>query len=176
MALNTLKDLLIHELRDLYSAETQLLDALPKMVEAASHEDLKEAFRNHLHETQNQKKRLTQVFSILKQPADSKRCLAMEGLIKEAQDLIAEPADISVKDAALIAAAQRVEHYEMAGYGTAVAYADLLDYEEIEDLLKETLDEEGNANKTLNKIATGGLFSSGLNKEASIPQRATRMS
>jgi ferritin-like metal-binding protein YciE len=136
------------------------------MVDAASNADLKKAFRDHLEETRQQVGRLDRIFNLLSESSGGAHCDAMEGLIKEGSSVIEEQGTPDVKDAALIGAAQRVEHYEMAGYGTAHAYADLLDLDDVADLLQETLDEEGEANKTLNKIATGGLFAGGINAEA----------
>lgn len=166
MALNSLKDLLIHEMKDLYSAETQLTKALPKMVEAASHEKLKAAFEEHLQETRNHVSRLEEAFGHLGENAQGEHCEAMEGLLEEGEETIQKQGDPDVKDAALIAAAQRVEHYEIAGYGTARTYAERLDLSDVASLLEETLDEEKAADKKLNKIATGGFLSSGINKEA----------
>ncbi|HMB93213.1 MAG TPA: ferritin-like domain-containing protein [Rhodothermales bacterium] len=166
MSLNSLNALFLHELRDLYSAEHQLLKALPQMAQAATHTELKQAFNDHLEETRNQVSRLDRIFSLLGEHASGEHCNAMEGLIEEGKGLIEKEGNPDVKDAALIAAAQRVEHYEIAGYGTAHTFAKLLDHDGIAELLQETLDEEGDANKTLNKIATGGLFGEGINEEA----------
>jgi ferritin-like metal-binding protein YciE len=166
MQLNSLKDLYIEQLRDLYSAETQLVDALPKMAQAATSPDLKKAFQGHLDETKSQKQRLERIFSALGTSPQGETCKAMEGLIKEGEDIIKAPAQSPVKDAALIAAAQRVEHYEMAGYGTVRTFASELGYDDAKSLLQQTLDEEGNANKKLNAIAEGGLLSSGINEKA----------
>lgn len=166
MSLNSLYALFLHELRDLYSAEHQLLKALPQMAQAATHAELKQAFTDHLDETRNQVGRLDRIFTLLGEHASGEHCDAMEGLIKEGEGLIKKDGDANVKDAALIAAAQRVEHYEIAGYGSAHTYAKLLDLDDVADLLQETLDEEGDANKKLNKIATGGLFGEGINEEA----------
>lgn len=166
MALNSLNDLLLHELRDLYSAETQLVDALPKMMQAASHSELQGAFNEHLEETRNQVSRLERIFDQLGESPQGERCEAMQGLVKEAQETINEPGEAHVKDAALIAAAQRVEHYEMAGYGAAHNYAKQLDLSDAASLLSDTLGEEKNADKKLNKLATGGWLTSGINKEA----------
>jgi ferritin-like metal-binding protein YciE len=153
MALESLHDLYVEELRDLYNAENQLLKALPRMAKAASHEDLKAAFTEHLEVTRGQVERLERIFNDLGVKAKGKKCDAMEGLIEEARDLMAEDAEPSVLDAALIAAAQKVEHYEMAGYGCVRTFARLLGYGEAADLLQETLDEEGEADKTLTELA-----------------------
>lgn len=165
-ALRTLDGLLLHELRDLHSAERQLTNALPKMADAASHEDLKNAFREHLDETREHVERLEEIFRDMGKNPEGKHCEAMEGLIREGEEIIAEGGDSALKDAALIAAAQRAEHYEIAGYGAAATYAKELDLDDAEDLLGETLSEEKAADKKLNKIATGGWLFSGVNREA----------
>lgn len=166
MALSSLNNLLLHELRDLYSAETQLTDALPQMAQAASHDDLKAAFNEHLEETRGHVDRLERVFDQLGERPEGVHCEAMEGLIEEGEELIQEGGEDNVKDAALIAAAQRVEHYEIAGYGVARNYARQLDLSEVSDLVDETLGEEKAADKKLNKLATGGWLSEGINEEA----------
>jgi ferritin-like metal-binding protein YciE len=153
MQLENLNELLVHEIKDLYDAEHQITQALPKMKKAASSSDLKKAFDEHLEQTRNHIKRLEQVFKILEEKAERETCDGMEGLITEGEDLIKENDPSDVLDAALIAAAQRVEHYEIASYGTARTYAQLLEYEEAADLLQETLDEEGETNKKLTKLA-----------------------
>jgi ferritin-like metal-binding protein YciE len=165
-SLNSLQDLLIHELRDLHSAETQLTEALPKMERAASHDELKTAFKDHLEETRRQVERLDRALSHLSVNAGNETCEAMKGLIEEGSSIIEAQGDATVKDAALIGAAQRVEHYEIAAYGTAKTYADLLGHGEVKSLLDETLDEEAAADKKLNKLATGGWLSRGINREA----------
>lgn len=151
--LNSLHDLLIDELKDLYSAETQLLKALPKMAKAASSPELKQAFEGHLEETEIHVDRLESVLKELDASPRGKTCKAMKGLIEEGADVIKEKAEASVKDAALISAGQRVEHYEIAGYGTARAFAEVLDLDKIAQTLQETLDEEGAADKKLTDIA-----------------------
>ena len=166
MQLNSLKELYVEQLRDLYSAETQLISALPKMAQAASSSALKTAFQQHLDETRTQKQRLEQIFSEMGTSPQGETCEAMEGLIKEGEEVIKASGDAKVKDAALIAAAQRVEHYEMAGYGTVRTYADELGFSDAKKLLQKTLDEEGNADKKLNSLAEGGIFSSGINEKA----------
>ena len=153
MKLNTLQDLYIEELRDLYSAETQLLKALPKMAEAASAEELRAAFEEHLDQTKEHVERLNQVFQSLGTSGKGKKCKGMEGLIEEAEELIEEDADPDVLDAGLIAAAQRVEHYEIAVYGCVCTYAKLLGRDEELDLLGQTLDEEKEADETLTDVA-----------------------
>jgi ferritin-like metal-binding protein YciE len=153
MKLDSLRKLYIEELRDLYSAENQLLKALPKMAKAASAPKLQDAFQVHLKETSNQVKRLETIFETLGTRPQGKTCKAMEGLIEEGEELIKEDAEPAIRDAGLIAAAQRVEHYEMAGYGTVRTYARLLNETEAERLLQETLDEEGKTDKKLTQLA-----------------------
>lgn len=153
MELASLKDLYVSELKDLYSAENQLLKALPKMAKAASAEPLKKAFLGHLKETEEQVARLEKIFEELEVSPKGKKCKAMEGLVEEGADVIKEDAEPEVKDAALIAAAQRVEHYEIAGYGCVRTYAELLGDMPAVKLLQKTLDEEGGADKKLTKLA-----------------------
>lgn len=166
MALTSLNSLLLHELRDLYSAETQLLAALPKMAQAASHDDLKAAFHEHMEETRGQIHRLRKIFERLGEYPEGEHCNAMEGLVEEGEEIIEEEGEAHVKDAALIAAAQRVEHYEMAGYGAAHTYANELGHRDAASPLEDTLSEEKAADKKLNKLATGGWLSRWINKEA----------
>lgn len=153
MKLNTLRDLYIEQLQDLYSAENQLVKALPKMAEAASHPQLKQAFQTHLVETERQVQRLDQIFQGLGEKAGGHTCKAMEGLIKEGNEMIKMKGDPSAIDAGLIAAAQRVEHYEMAGYGCVRTYAKQLGEQQGAMLLQQTLDEEGQTDKLLTQIA-----------------------
>jgi len=153
MKLDSLHDLYIDELKDLYNAENQLLKALPKMAKAASAPELRKAFEHHLKETQGQVQRLEKIFKKLDASPKGKKCKAMEGLIEEGKDVMAEEMAPAVMDAALIAAAQRVEHYEMAGYGCVRTFARLLGYEDAADLLQKTLDEEGAADKKLTELA-----------------------
>ena len=153
MALDSLNDLYVEELKDLYNAENQLLKALPKMVKAATHPELKNAFTEHLRVTQGQVVRLEKIFSALGESPKGKKCKAMEGLIAEAAEVIAEEGEDSVKDAALIASAQRVEHYEMAGYGCVRTFAKLLGEYDAASLLQATLDEEGEADHALTELA-----------------------
>ncbi len=166
MKLNSMKDLYIEQLSDLYSAETQIIDALPKMQHAASSDDLKDVFKSHLERTREHKQRLEQIFSGMGMSPQNKLCKGMQGVIQEGDEVINAMGDPAIKDAALITAAQRVEHYEMAGYGAVRNYADLLGFDDASDLLQETLDEEGEADKKLTSLATGSLFSTGINKEA----------
>ncbi|MCE9531527.1 MAG: ferritin-like domain-containing protein [Planctomycetes bacterium] len=153
MKMKSLHDLYVDELKDLYNAEHQLLKALPKMAKAASAPELQEAFTSHLEETRGQVERLEQIFLKLDESPKGKKCKAMEGLLEEGKDVMEEDMETSVKDAALIAAAQRVEHYEMAGYGCVRTFAQLLGYDEAVELLQETLDEEGAADKKLTELA-----------------------
>ena len=151
--LKSLKDLFEHEIKDLYSAETQLSSALPKMAEKASDEKLRKAFESHLEETKKQKERLEKIGEICNISVKGEKCEAMAGLIKEGEQMLKMDAEGDVKDAGLIAAAQRVEHYEIAGYGTAHHYAKRLGLDEAANLLEETLKEEKSADEKLNKIA-----------------------
>jgi len=151
--LDSLHKLFVHELKDLYSAEGQILEALPKMEEAATDSGLKEAFRGHIAETKKHVERLEGIFKRLDFEPGGHRCAAMEGIIEEGQGLIKSDIEPKVLDAALVAAAQRVEHYEMAGYGTARTYADKLGDHETADMLQKTLDEEGHANQRLTRLA-----------------------
>jgi ferritin-like metal-binding protein YciE len=153
MAIESMEDLLVHELRDLYNAEKQLLQALPKMAEKATDEELVTALERHLSQTEEQVSRLDECFGILGVSSRGKKCAGMEGLIEEATDLMEECDDDNVRDAAIIGAAQRVEHYEMSAYGTARAFAQELGHDEIVELLTTTLDEEADADELLSRIA-----------------------
>jgi ferritin-like metal-binding protein YciE len=166
MQLQSLQDVFTHELQDLYDAENQLLQALPKMAQAASNQELREAFEHHLDETRDHVQRLEEIFGQLGISGSGETCEAMRGLIKEGEKTIAIDGDPIAKDAALIASAQRVEHYEIAAYGTARTLADELDHNDAQDLLDQTLDEEANADKLLTKIATGGMLKTGVNEQA----------
>jgi ferritin-like metal-binding protein YciE len=153
MALATMQDLFIEQLKDLYSAEKQLVQALPKMAKAATTPELIQAITDHLDQTQNHVSRLEQCFEHLNASSRGKRCKGMEGLIEEGKETIEEEGEAVVKDAGLIAAAQRVEHYEISGYGTAKTMASLLGLDDVADLLEETLGEEEEADKLLSQIA-----------------------
>ena len=153
MKLDTLQKLYVEELRDLYNAENQLLKALPKMAKAASSEELKNAFEKHLEQTETHVERLEQVFEELDQTPKGKTCRAMKGLIQEGSEILEEEGDPSVLDAGIIVAAQKVEHYEIAGYGSVRTFANLLNQEKAAELLQATLDEESEANKLLNGLA-----------------------
>ncbi len=157
MELATLRDLLIEQLQDLYDAEHRLTRALPKMAKAASSAELKAAFTKHLDETRGQIERLAEVFEQLGEKPKKKACKAMQGLIEEGEETIKEEADPEVKDAALIAAAQRVEHYEMAGYGTVRAYARLLKESTVMKLLDQTYKEEKATDEALSKLAESAI-------------------
>lgn len=151
--MKNLEDLFEHQLKDLYSAESQLVDALPKMIKASHDSKLKKAFEGHLEETKDHKKRLEEICKELSIKPTGEECKAMKGLVKEAESMIDEKADPDVKDAGLIAEAQRVEHYEISGYGTAVRFAKELGHDSIAKKLQKTLDEEYNADKKLNDLA-----------------------
>lgn len=151
--LKSLEDLFHHQLRDLYSAEKQLIDALPELAKKASNNQLKNALESHVKETEHQKERLENVFNKLGVSPEGETCKAMQGLIKEAKDFLQHDADSDVRDAGIIADAQRVEHYEIAGYGTVVSFAEKLGYNEVKDILSETLDEEKKTDNKLNDIA-----------------------
>lgn len=157
MKMKTLGDLLIHELKDLYSAEKQLTKALPKMIKAASNADLKQALESHLEETEGQVERLDRIFGQLDASNRGTKCKAMEGLLEEGKSVLEEDMDEDVRDAAIIAAAQRVEHYEIAGYGCARTFAQQLGHAEIAELLQATLDEEKAADEKLTEIALQGV-------------------
>lgn len=163
---NGLQELLIEELRDIYHAEGQLLKALPKMAKAAKSERLREAFERHLEETETHIERLERAFESLGEPVKGKKCLAMEGLIAEGKEVIEEHAESSMLDAALICAAQKVEHYEIASYGTVCTWADLLGLDEVSDLLKETLDEEKTTDEALTEIAESEINAEAVHEEA----------
>jgi ferritin-like metal-binding protein YciE len=151
--LASLDDLLVHELQDIYHAEGQILSALPKMVNAATHPDLKDAFVDHLRQTEGQVRRLEQAFKLLGVPAKGKKCEGMAGLLEEGRKVMAADAEPSVLDAALIAAAQKVEHYEIASYGCVCTYAELLGYDQVHELLGQNLDEEETTDQRLTALA-----------------------
>src|SRR5947209_3220429 len=146
-------ELFKEELQDLYDAERQIIQALPKMVEAASNEELKSAFEEHLEQTKEQVKRLDRVFQAIGEKPQGKTCEGMQGLLKEGEKIIAEIPKSPVLDAAMIGAAQKVEHYEISGYGTARTMAEMLGQQDAAELLEETLDEEKATDETLTEIA-----------------------
>jgi ferritin-like metal-binding protein YciE len=151
--INTLHDVYVEQLKDLYSAETQLIKALPKMAKAAASPELAKGFEKHLEQTKGHAERLEKIFKGLDEKPTGKKCKAMEGLIKEGAETIEEDASPAAKDALLIAAAQRVEHYEIAGYGSVKTYANLLGESEAVRLLKETLQEEVETDEKLTEVA-----------------------
>jgi ferritin-like metal-binding protein YciE len=153
MRIETLRDLYVEQLRDMYSAETQLVEALPKMAKAATHPQLQSAFQQHLSETETQVQRLEQIFQALNQKPGGHTCKGMQGLITEGQEMIKAKGDPAAIDAGLIAAAQRVEHYEIAGYGCVRTYAQQLGDTGAMSLLQLTLDEEGLTDKKLTQLA-----------------------
>src|SRR6476659_7350741 len=166
MQLNSLKVVLAGQLEDLYSAEQQLVQALPQMAGAARSPELRQAFTDHLEQTRHHVHRLEEAFADAGIPRSAEHCKAMAGRIKDGTEIIEATGDPTAKDAALIAAAQRVEHYEIAAYGTARTLASELGLGDVESTLDDTLGEEADADKLLTKIATGGMFRSGVNEQA----------
>jgi len=172
----SLRETFVEELKDLYDAEKQLLKALPKMAKAAEHEELKAAFESHLEETQTHVQRLEEVFEAFGETAKAKKCKAMQGLVEEGQDLI----DEEEGDAALICAAQKIEHYEIASYGSLRTWAEMLDEAEAVDLLQETLDEEKATDEKLTEIAESAANpeeaegAEGEEEEEEAPSRAKK--
>jgi ferritin-like metal-binding protein YciE len=161
MSVDTIEKLFVGELKDLYSAENQITKALPKLAKASSSEELRTAFESHLEETEGQIARLEQIFEILEESPKGKTCAGMKGLLEEGSEMLEEAEEGAVRDAAMISAAQRVEHYEMAGYGSVRTYAQLLGLDKITTLLEETLEEEKSADSKLTEIAMS------VNEEAS---------
>jgi ferritin-like metal-binding protein YciE len=166
MRLNSLNDVLVDQVSDLYDAEQQLVQALPQVSAAAHADELRNALEMHLEQTRNHVRRLEQIFEKLGMGPTLEHCEAMEGILREGEKVTQAAGDPTAKDAALIAAAQRVEHYEIAGYGTARTLAEVLGMNDVSRLLNDTLDEESAADSMLTKIATGGIFHTGVNKEA----------
>jgi ferritin-like metal-binding protein YciE len=154
---STLHDAFLEELRDLYNAEKQLTRALPKMAKAASSPPLADAFASHLQETMEHVDRIEQVFESLGEAARGKQCEGIAGILDEGKEIMSEDFDKATMDASLIAAAQRVEHYEIAAYGTVVAWAQAMGHDEAVELLQKTLDEEKAADEKLTSLATGGI-------------------
>src|SRR4051795_6636166 len=183
MELETLKDLYVHELKDLYSAENQLIKALPKMAKAATNRQLSAAFRQHLEQTKRQAKRLEQILKKQGESTRAPKCEGMEGLIAEGDKMAKEDAEDEVRDAGLIAAAQRVEHYEIAGYGCARTYAELLGDKSGARLLDTTLKEEADTDKKLTKLAKVAINVDAMyvpragkkNRDSSLSQKAQRL-
>ncbi len=153
MQKDSLRELYVNELKDLYNAETQLVKALPKMAKASSNAELRQGFEEHLRQTSEHVSRLEQIFEMLGEKASGKKCLGMEGLVKEGAETMSEDYEDAVMDAAIIGAAQRVEHYEIAGYGTARAFAELLGENEHISLLEQTLQEEKETDEKLTQLA-----------------------
>ena len=175
MSKDSLKGLYIDELRDLYNAETQLVKALPKMAKAASNEQLRETFENHLRETSEHVSRLEQIFEQLEEKPTGKKCLGMEGLVKEGSETMKEDYGEDVMDSAIIGAAQRVEHYEIAGYGTVRSLAELLGEADHVSLLEQTLEEEKQADAKLTELSEEINPQAAQGEEtAAIPARETR--
>jgi ferritin-like metal-binding protein YciE len=153
----TMEELFVDELRDLYDAEKQLTKALPKMAEAAQSDDLRSGFEEHLQQTAGHVQRLERIFEALGEKASGKKCAAMAGLIKEGDEVASSTDETAVRDAGMIAAAQKVEHYEIAGYGSAKTHAELLGNREAARLLEQTLREEKDTNEKLTELAVGSI-------------------
>jgi ferritin-like metal-binding protein YciE len=160
----TMDELFLEELKDLYDAEKQLTKALPKMAKAAVSDELREAFEEHLRQTEGQIERLDQIFEQLGEKASGKKCAAMSGLIKEGDEIASETDESTVRDAGLIAAAQKVEHYEISGYGSVRTHAQMLGHGQAVRLLQETLDEEKQTDKKLNDLAESMINEEALNE------------
>ena len=157
MAISNLNDLFVHLLQDIYYAEKQIVKALPDMIEKADSSELGTLFSDHKAETQTQISRLEKVFDLIGQPAKGEKCPAIEGILKETRELMDEVDDADTLDAAMIAAAQAVEHYEITRYGTIIAYADMLGHDEVVDILRDTLSEEDDADSKLTRLAEDKL-------------------
>lgn len=164
--IKNLNQLLLDEIEDLYSAEIQIIDQLPDLIRFASDPKLKDALNQHLKETKNQVNRLRRIFSLLEKNPTKQFCKGMQGILEEGQELITKSTRGPAKDACIIAAAQKVEHYEICGYGTARSHARQLKLDEVAHLLRETLEEEVNADKILTKLAEGSFFTAGINEQA----------
>jgi ferritin-like metal-binding protein YciE len=177
MKLNSLRELYIEQLKDLYDAEHQIIKALPKMIEAAQAEELRDALTEHLDITKEQAGRIEQIFKNLGEKAKAEKCKGMQGVIQEGNDLIPKIENEDLRDAAIIASAQRVEHYEIAGYGTARTYAELLGEQEAKELLQQTLNEEEEADQVLTNLA-GDINTQAVEQEseegAEKPTRSSR--
>jgi ferritin-like metal-binding protein YciE len=166
MKITNLHELFIHVLRDLYSAESQIIKALPKLIAKTTSEDLKTALQDHLDVTKNHLTRLDEMAEEFDFKAAAQVCLGVKGIIAEGDKTVAEISDPATRDAAIIAAAQRVEHYEIATYGAAMSFANEMGHDYAADLLQQTLDEESDADKLLTSLAEGGLLSDGINSKA----------
>ena len=162
MPIASLQDLLVEELKDIYSAENQIIKSLPKMAEASNSQELRRAFEQHLNQTEEHVTRLEQCFTVLGQSPKGKFCKGMEGLLKEGDEFIQEKPEAEVMDAGLISLAQRVEHYEIAAYGCCRTYAEELGIDDVARLLQKTLDEEGETDKKLTRLAE----QRGINRKA----------
>ena len=177
MEMNDLQDLMVEELRDLYSAENQLLKALPKVAKTVENEELRNAFEQHTQETQVHVQRLEQIFKQLGEKPTGKKCKGMEGLIEENKEMMEEDAEPDVMDAGLIVGSQKIEHYEIAGYGSAVTFAKLLGNDQAARLLAQTLDEEERTDKKLSEIAENSInlqAADGEEEESSSKSRSRR--
>lgn len=166
MRLNKFENMFVDQLKDLYSAEKQLAAALPKLADAASNQELKQAFMKHADETKGHMQIVEQLLTGLNEKAGGKKCKGMEGLIDEGQELLSKRGDSDVRDAALIGAAQKCEHYEIAGYGTARTFANYLGYTQAADALQRILDQEGRTDQLLTQLATGQGTPVAINQEA----------
>ena len=164
--MTSFRHLLAEQLSDIHSAETQISEALPKLIESASDDELKDALSMHLDETRDQIMRLERVFEELGESPSGKVCVGMKGLLEEGEEATHKRVTGTLRDALIIAGAQRVEHYEISAYGTAIAWAKQLDLDDVVDLLDESLDEEAAADEKLTSIAEGGLLATGVNEEA----------
>ena len=157
MSADNLREALVEEIRDLYNAEKQLIKALPKMAKGATSDELRDAFESHLDETEGHVTRLERVFELLEEKPRGKHCAGIAGIIEEGSDVLQEDMEASVLDACLIASGQRAEHYEMAAYGTAIAWSEALELGDVAQLLRETLEEEKAADKKLTTLAESGI-------------------
>jgi ferritin-like metal-binding protein YciE len=155
--LENLQDLYVHELKDIYSAEQQITKALPKLIKKASSQELKQSFEKHLKETEDQINRLDEIFQRLEEKSAGQKCAGMEGLLKEGEDLLKEDASPEVLDAGMIVAAQKVEHYEIAAYGSLCTFAESLGFDEDLELLKQTIEEEKMTDEKLTELAESGV-------------------
>ena len=179
MSAENLREALVEEIRDLYNAEKQLMKALPKMAKGATNDQLRDAFESHLDETEGHVTRLERVFELLEEKPRGKHCAGIAGIIEEGSDVLQEDMESSVLDACLIASGQRAEHYEMAAYGTAIAWSEALELGDVAQLLRETLEEEKAADKKLTALAESGIneaATAGESEEEMDEQKTTRRS
>lgn len=175
MKLNSLRELYMEQLKDLYDAEHQIIKALPKMIEAAQAEELKDALNEHLDITKEQASRIEQIFKNLGEKPKGEKCKGMQGVIQEGNDLVSKIENEDLRDAAIIASAQRVEHYEIAGYGTARTYAELLGEQDARELLQQTLNEEEEADQVLTNLA-GDINTEAMEEETGEEEESPRRS